>query len=820
MKTIIKACMLIPSLPIWLALNNSVVLAETNLYSTNDYESSVNLQIKSVKHDEIKKNIAQDKLKLKLKLYLNRDNNKNKVNQRLTNRLSYNHLKNKQYIKHIYKSIDNFSTIDNLSGRNSKIPVNKSLGVIPSIARLDENPKFKLSEETKINSNYLISPKEADSDEIHPLTTTLPLNNVPISHLTEWEFYNGSNFGDDISTDISGGAILKINGQITESLTTDNVYTVDQKGSYLQLQTVRESRQVTITNNEPQSLLGMHMQMSLTATCLANDNPEGKKCTYTPGLITDRNSIDPDFLVPTRIIQTANMGEVMTAESLKYMEIPGFQMGANGQKVGIDLYFPNAGALPGNSQGNKTFYQRKEEIQNTQLSLYSRIRQIVKTNHNKAVIGRTVRGFGLIADKENLLINSAAQLGNFFLPDVNPRLSGGVKKVNTNINKNLFAAANNVRLPSSSFTFYHAGIGSADSLKPGIKHKSQIPKAKFNSIWIGISPIVERRIHKITRYQPVSEQRILSEGGGEGGIDSNVSLLSLANNERFSTSELQDFYAQVYLTNYIQDVNYVNGTQYVEDIKYYPHISLTANVQGSLDSFKYYGGLITGKIIKAYAGADYTRNFGSLTIATGAIGYINPDRDYFSQIFGSISKGIQLGKKTNLLLSGRFNYALDRENRIGKIESEAPASFFQLGAKANFANVYVALTSYIDNVLPKSIDSTLMANIGINFNKNFRLSAYYTPINKTSSRSRYGATAKLRLGSKYNSPTISVSWSNMDYDLGKDANSKQITFNNNRFKVLFRFGRPGNSFNKIDKNKRLQRKRKKLIDILKRTKTI
>ena len=67
-------------------------------------------------------------------------------------------------------------------------------------------------------------------------------------------------------------------------------------------------------------------------------------------------------------------------------------------------------------------------------------------------------------------------------------------------------------------------------------------------------------------------------------------------------------------------MNFVNGNRFVEDIKYYLHISLTGNITDSLDTWKYYGGLITGKTIKAYIGGDYTRTTsGGLTFSTGAI---------------------------------------------------------------------------------------------------------------------------------------------------------------------------------------------------------
>lgn len=809
----IKACILVSSFSICLAFNNQIAFAQkANSFLKYNDQSSIKLKINQTKPILIAKNIAKEQLKVKLKSNLS-NNRQQKVKLKLSENYFY------IFPKKSVDSVDFLIANWDFNDTNSKLSEKQSLTEILKASKLAQQPQVKPVEKSDLNLklklNYIIPPKTASPEKLSPFTTTLPLNSVPISHLTQWELYSGTNFGDDINTSILGGGIVKLNGQVTESLTRDNIYTVDQKASYLQSQTVRETRKVEVTSNDPQTLLGTQMQMSLTASCLNDENSDERKCSFTPGIVTDRDSIDPDLFVPTRIVQTANMGEVVTPESLAVMELPGFQTGANGQEVGLDLYFPNSGATPGNTQGNQLFYEREEEIDNTQLGLYSQVRQIVKANDRKAVIGRTIRGFGLIADNDNLLLNSAVQLGNFILPDVKPRLNGSSKKVNTNINKNLFIAANNVRLPTNSYTLYHAGIGSANSLKPGIKRRSQIPKANFNSVWIGISPIIERRIEEINRYQPTGEQRILSEGGGEGGANSNVSLISVANDQTFSTNELKDFYTQIYLTNYAQDVNFVNGSRYVEDIKYYPHISLTGNITGSLDSLKYYGGVITGKTIKGYFGGDYTRKTASgLTFSTGGIGYINPDRDYFSQVFGNLSQRIRLGKKSNLVFSSGLNYALDRDNRIGRIESESPASFLTVGAKANLGSFYIGLVNYFEDIFPNSIDNTLLINLGINLGNNFRLTGYYTPVNETSSRSRYGATAKLRLGGKYNSPTLSVSWTNNDYDLGEDSEGDQISFTDNIFKVLFRFGAPGNPFNQVNNKRRLRRKRNNLIDRL------
>jgi len=816
----------IPSFSIWLAFSNQVASAKkvNSLLEEKDKTCQRDIN-ENERHYLVCQNAFRENLRAKFKHYRDQ-NNWSKPKTESISKFENKHqvLDKKELINSSVNNLNSFPLnpkISKLTQYNS-ISSNKLIQKIKK-RKLEENliqristTRKKPSQASDLNSDYILPPTVAAPEKIHPFTTTLPLNEVPISHLTDWEFYTGSTFGDDNNTSISAGGIVKLSGQVTESLTKDNIYTVDQKGSYLQLQRIRQNRKIELTRNEPHTMLGMQMQMTFIASCLTGEDIEGKKCSYTPGLITDRNSIDPDFFVPTSIVQTSNMNEVVTPESLAFMQLPGFQTGANGQEIGLDLYFPNAGAFPGNTQGNQVFYERKEEINNTQIGLYSRIRQIVKANHNKAVIGRTIRGFGLVTDSDNLLLNSAVQLGNIVLPDVNPRLEGSSKKVNTNINKNLFLAANTVRIPTSSYTFYQAGIGSAQSLKPGIKKRSQIPRAKYNSLWVGISPIIERRIEKITRYQPTSEQRIISDAGGEGGVDSNVSLLSVVNGENFTANELEDFYGQIYLTNFAQDVNLVTGNRFVEDIKYYPHISLTGNIMGSLDSWKYYTGVIGGKTIKAYAGSDYTRNFGNLNISTGAIGYINPDRDYYSQLYGSISQRIGSSRRTNLVLSSRFNYAWDRENRIGNIESEAPASLFTLGARANLGNVSFGVVNYFDDILPNSVDKTLLADIAINFGKNFRLSGYYTPINEASSRSRYGATAKLRLGSKYNSPTVSLSWINNDYDLGQDSEGIKLRFTDNVFKVLFRIGSPGNPFNKVDNKRRLRRERKKLIDRLRR----
>jgi hypothetical protein len=227
----------------------------------------------------------------------------------------------------------------------------------PQVAQLiaetqSSSPPLSSSPSTSPSSNaqssqYLIAPHPAPKERVNPYTTTFILNDMPVSHLSEWEVTAGYDFGDQRTNNPSLTGLVKLDGKITESLTRNNVYTVDQRGVYLQLSTVRKSREVTTDRIEPQTLLGLREQLSFSATCTLEGSDPNDQCTYTPGLYTDPNSIDPDLLVPTRIVQTSNVGDVVTPESLAAIQQPGFQRGANGQEIGIDLYFPNAGGTAG-----------------------------------------------------------------------------------------------------------------------------------------------------------------------------------------------------------------------------------------------------------------------------------------------------------------------------------------------------------------------------------------------------------------------------------------------------------------------------------------
>ncbi|MDB9322434.1 hypothetical protein PN483_01055 [Nodularia spumigena CS-591/04] len=650
----------------------------------------------------------------------------------------------------------------------------------PRVDELEIDQKSPTKKPPAAEEEYIITPRVADEKKIHTRTTTIPINGVLINHLTQRKLSVGSRFGNNQNTIFDSNGIIKLNGQVQENLTTNNIFTVEQTGEYLQLQTVRQNREITVNLKEPRTVLGTELQLSITASCILPGANPNQICTYTPGLTSA--DINPDTQTPNRILQTANVGDVVEPETLAAIRQPGFQSGANGQEIGIDLFLPNTGSFVGNSTGEQLSITRREEIENTPTAIYSRIRQIVKVNDREAVMGRTVRGFSFILNDDNTLLNTALQLGYTLLPDILPHISSSENLVNANVNNNLFLAANNVRLPANSLTAYHGGVARAQSVPPEATNLKQVPAATFNSIWLGASPMIKRRSTLSSRFEEISPQTVLSSGGEEGGFTSNLSFVSNINNEIFSPANLQDYYSQVYVTILNQEVNNVTSNRYREETEYAPHLSFTGNITGTQEALRYYTGVIGAEEIKAYGGVDFSKNTANgWTFSGGVIGYVNPDIDYYSQVTGSIGKRISLSRNSNLVLSTGVNYALDRETRPNDFVNS-----ITVRARANLGNVWFGLTNYFGDVLPDAIKNTLVTSVGIQFSNSFSLSGYYNLINENAARSVYGAGARLRLGKNQNSPTLNLSWRNNEYDYGRDRADNELKINENIFTVFLR----------------------------------
>lgn len=681
--------------------------------------------------------------------------------------------------KAILEASDKYLSVTELAGEGKP----KKFNDYPSITQLSQQQNLSSQ-----SNDYAVPPHPVEKEKINPFTTSFILNGILIDHLTEWKTVSGYEFGDERSDGFIISGIVKLNAKIQESLTKNNIFTVEQTGEYLQLQTVRTEREVRIESKEPQTMMGMGIQLSFVGSCFFPGSNSKNQCTYIPGLQTDRDSINPEFLIPTRIVQTSKVGDVLTPESLAVMKLPGFQMGANGQKVGVDLYFPNVGIVSDEDRAGETAITRKESFGYSPTVTYSRVRQIVRANDKEAVLGLTIRGWTGIVDDENILLNSALQLSTELLPDVIPHIEGSSNQINSNVNQNLFFAAKNTRTPTNSFTIYHAGLGKATSptTSSGTQHT---PSGHFNSLWLGLSPVTKRERFSQVRYDPTSAERIVVNAGAEGGNDQDLSLVTNSNGQAFSTAQLEDFYTQIYLQFFERDVNYVASSRLKEETNYYPHLSFSGNITRVQDVFRYYGGVIFSNELKPYLGLDYTKNTSDRwTYSTGAIAYLNADPEYYSQILGNIAKTIPLSKKANLVFSTGFNYIIDQNNRFNRAVVSAPESSLTTGIKANFGAVSLGLINYFGGILPDSIDNSLLTSLEIRLSKHLQLSAYYIPINNNDSRSRYGANAQILLGNKKNSPTLTFNWTNNEYDFGRDASDGDLVSEENVFRVLLKIG--------------------------------
>ena len=458
------------------------------------------------------------------------------------------------------------------------------------------------------NSQYYIAPRIAPDEKINPFTTTLPLNNISISHQTNWEVFVNPTFGENFEQDVGYGGILKLHSRVKESLSRDNIFQTDQIGTYLQLQSVRNRREINVTAAAKETLLGLELKMSLIGACLFGEGEPTDRCSYTPGLVIDRDSIDSGTLAPTKVFNTSKVGDIVTPESWAVMQQPGFQRGANGQELGVDLYFPNVGTISRENSIENSSIERQEKIELIPVGIFSRIRQVVKANATEAVIGRTVKGAPLIIENGQTLLTSSLASASFLLPDAIPDLAGSEAKFNPNVNQNLFFAANNTRLPSDSFTIYHAGWGKARSISAEVKNTSQIPSGRFNGVWLGLSPVVELRSENFSYYKPTGKIGIIADVGAEGGTDSDVHLISIVNGEEFASSALQNVHTQIYLKFFAQEADVVTVSSLKEKTNYDPHLSFTGNITDSQNVTRYYTGVIFNKPLKVYLGADYNHN--------------------------------------------------------------------------------------------------------------------------------------------------------------------------------------------------------------------
>ncbi len=648
---------------------------------------------------------------------------------------------------------------------------------IPPTAASQTSPSL----ETQKEKNYIKPPRLVQKNKLSPQLTNIflnltntALNNDLVNFKTQGGFSTNYLFGTAHNHNLSLKGLYTLNSQIEQSLTRDNIFTSDFNGYYLQLKMVPIDHQITVVETIPQTMQGMLLQMSFTGSCSAvthqENNPSQQHCALIPAFAIERDSIDPNSFLPTRIEQYGGFGREVSPETLAILAQSGFQkVGSDGEVVGVEFYAPKVGMQPGNTDSTHTHVSRTEKVHTVPLFGAASVRKILKTNYAGTVMGLTIRGIGGVWEDSQSTSNLALALGAQMLPDVIPQIAGSTQKNSTNINTNLLKAPHLVRLPSSrSWTIYQAGLGYAAHPKV----KGMLPNAYFNSIWLGLSPVTERHFSTQFFYQPTGAERITLFAGSEGGVLDNISFVANVNGNEIQSAQLDEFYAQAYLTFLARDVNLINTSQLTYQTTYYPHLSLTGDIVGSQQVFRYYGGLIAANSLKAYLGLDYRRQFWQKKWSAfgSAIGYLNPDPDYFSHLKSRLSRSFILGQsvKGEMFSELRYAFAQNVDNFLEKPID----NYFVIGLNSDYkSTASIGLTYYLDQIVPDAIDTGLGVNTTWKVSQHSSFQVFLTP---STNRKSYGIAATHRF-SKWGNLVLQAKWQRNVYEYGFDPFDHLIT---------------------------------------------
>lgn len=646
-------------------------------------------------------------------------------------------------------------------------------------------------QESSSDPRYLITPQALSPQEVDPFSTQFVLNGDRVSHLTTTNFKSGYESGNFRSSDLNFNIYQLFHAQNVQSVTADRVLRVNTKLEVGGARSISKSHDIAVAVAQPQTLLGVRQQISLDANCLDNS---GRVCTYLPGLTIDDSVINQRKLQPFDVKVTSQFGDVIAPTAVTAIRKPGFQGGTSGQgapSYGLDLYFPAVGIVsPEGAPPPILTGERREDLSTEIAANYTRLNQDFATNGKESTLGRTIRSVNYINGDRNQLVNFAVQALGQVLPEFQPQIAPGQPGAKIVVNPNLFRAANALRIPDQSLTVYQGGTGAAAShgddprIPPGASHQA---------LWVGLSPVMERKFERDYYYKTLRSPVIVSSGGGEGG---NVPVDINLNGVNFTSGALQNAYAQGYVTVYNRDVDRYDVETIRQSVNYYPHVSLTGVSLTENTLWRYFGGAIfnmslqpqTTQDIKAYIGTDYSIvNPHGFSFSVGGVGYLNPDPEHYTQLFANATQAIPLGsnQRDSLVVGVNANYVADGLIKIQSLPVRSAQSSVNLGVTANFGDISVGGTQFLGNLLPDAIESKTLFNVGWKISDRLNLGAFYTPFDQSVSTSPWGANLSFTIDPESNSK-IYMSWNTAEIDFRRTLGAKANIFRDNTFSVSFR----------------------------------
>ncbi len=642
---------------------------------------------------------------------------------------------------------------------------------------------------------YIIAPTELEPTAVDPFSTQFILNGDKISHYTPTIVKAGYDTGNFRVSDLNFNVYQVVKFDNVQSVTSDVVLRVNSNIESVGIRSIESERNITVAIAKAQTLLGARQQISLDGDCLDNSR---RACTYLPGITIDDSVIDPKKLQPTGVKVTSQFGDVISPSSVAAIRQPGFQGGANGQNFGIDLYVPAIGLVNTAWSANPALTgSRTEEITSSVAVNYSRMSQNLATNGMESSLGRTIRSINYINNDRNQLLNAGVQVLGQFLPEFQPSVAPGQSGTKIVVNPNLYRAANAIRIPDRSQTVYQSGVGNAVSRG---ENPRVPPGASFQAVWLGLSPVVERQFVNDYYYVTRNAPQVITSSGGEGGsLPVDVSL----NNVGFNSSSLVNAYGQGYVTVYNRNVDRYDTQKLRQRTDYYPHLSFTGAHLTENTVWRYYTGAIahvnlgdrtraTQDNIKAYVGTDYSIvNPRGLSYSISAIGYLNPDPEYTSQIGMGAQQAIPLGDnpRNNIAVGVNANYILDGSISIQSLPVRSAQSAVSAGVSVNLGDVSIGGTQFLGNIIPDSTDNKTIFNIGWKVTDRLNLGLMYTAADRNISTNPYGASLSYVLDpNNRDASVIQVGWNAAEIDFRRTLGPNANIYRDNTVSVSVRYG--------------------------------
>ena len=633
---------------------------------------------------------------------------------------------------------------------------------------------------------------------IAPLTTRFVLNGETFDYTSNGALTLGVSGGTESSTNPILTGTIGFSKKLTEGI-TNGIFERHQSGWYLQHKRIDRKREVTVTQQQAVDMVGFKLQFSATGDCRFPNTTPDQLCTYTPGLATVPGKYDPTYLLPTKISETSEAGDVISQETHDELKRDEWQRGVDGEpQVGIDFDIPNSGTLASENRAYLNGVDRREHISQRSVLSLSKVDQKLYSNDTQASIARTTRGLVLLKNDEWTTEAILMQAVGWFLPQMDAKLNAGSGDPDLNIGNNLFYAANNQWAPRDSFTVFQTGRGYVDHAKQPPRSAAETPVSYFNGFWMGYSPVRSTEVEtstwlRTTGSREATQGPYFTQGGlNDANIDFPNSAITIIDDisqqiTEIELSNINNLFVQSGLELTTQNALAYASTRETSTYSLVPHVAFAGNRTDGISVLRYYTGALIDDGINGYVGADYSLAApNGIMFTARAEAYSEPDRDYYSFAEARVIKSTALknGHKISYGIGARK--AFDRPGAaIDRYDALSNDSVVDLlgGYQANNGMSFDARQRFSNENGGTSTSTTLGASYKVS--NRFALTAQITPHSSEDAYIRARAGFSWRVGNADNAGTLQVQVADVKYDYGVDSVGQSLKTSERTFLAAY-----------------------------------